>query len=100
MTRGTRRWIRAVAIAAICSSGAALSDARPAMAASFCTPTVLSCQPPGTCFFNNQQRIAVCNGVCQNAGGSTCHANPNLIMPCEAKQCPSNQDELFCHCET
>ena len=100
MTRGARRWIRTAAVAAICANVAMLYAAQPARAASFCSPTVTACELSGTCFFNQQQRLAICEGVCQNAGGSSCHANPNLPVQCGVLNCPPNHDELFCHCET
>jgi hypothetical protein len=97
MTRTTRRWIRAVAVAVISANIALLYAAQPAHAALTCPPTTISCQLSGTCFFNQMQRVSVCNGVCATFGG-TCHANPNLPVQCEALQCSSTMDELFCHC--
>jgi hypothetical protein len=101
MTRGTRRWIRTAAVAAICANVALLYAARPARAASTCPLTLPTCEPPGTCSFSHQVWDNLCETSCQQVGGSTCHQSSTPVQ-CEivgSIGCAPDA-ELYCHCHT
>ena len=101
MTRGTRRWIRTAAVAAICANVALLYAARPAQAASTCPTTLTTCSAPGTCSFGQSVWITICDNACNNAGGPTCIERSNLPPQCEPVGVSCHGDaELFCHCAT
>jgi len=100
MTRGVRRSIRALAVAAIFANVAILYTARPAQAALNCPAVVIACPLSGTCFLSQQDLLATCDAACQSTGGPTCRESPGIHIICEAKGCSSTEDELFCHCQT